>query len=267
MAELTIVIVSYNAKDALARCLASLHASPPAVDHEIVVVDNASSDGAPDVVRGWPDVRLIEAGANLGFAAATNLGIRATQGRLVLLLNPDTEVPPGALDRLVDVLDRHPGVTVVGPRIVGPDGAVEVSTGTTPGLVAEVARRRLNARLARRHPRTIASVERRFSREHRPGWVTGACLLVRRADALAVGLFDERYFLYYEDVAFCTAVRRAGGQVLFTPDVEVRHHRGASTAADPGVAARHHTESHVAYYELNRPWLAPLVRRMTRRRP
>ena len=115
MPDLSIIIVSYNARADLERCLESLHAPAPSISHEIVVVDNQSTDGSAAAARRWPGVKVIEAGANLGFARANNIGIRATTGARVLLLNSDTIVPPGAIDRLVAELDRHPDAAVVGP--------------------------------------------------------------------------------------------------------------------------------------------------------
>src|SRR5579864_3639151 len=108
MPELSIIIVSYNARVDLERCLESLHTPAPEVSHEIIVVDNQSTDESPEAVRRWPDVRVLDAGANLGFARANNLGIRASSGTILLLLNSDTVVPPGAVDRLVAELERDP---------------------------------------------------------------------------------------------------------------------------------------------------------------
>jgi len=118
--DVSIVIVSYNARPDLERCLESLHASPPSASHEIILVDNQSSDGSAEAAARWPDVRVIQSGANLGFARATNIGIRASSGRDLLLLNSDTVVPAGAVDRLLAELHRDPGVAVVGPRLAAP---------------------------------------------------------------------------------------------------------------------------------------------------
>src|SRR3989442_12481439 len=101
MITVSIIIVSFNARADLERCLESLHATPPAASHEIIVVDNASSDGSGDAARRWPDVRVLETGGNLGFARANNAGIRESTGANLLLLNNDTIVPPGAIDGLL----------------------------------------------------------------------------------------------------------------------------------------------------------------------
>src|SRR5436190_23374146 len=108
MPDLSIIIVSYNARADLERCLASLHTPVPSISHEIIVVDNQSTDGSAAAVGRWPDVKVIDAGANLGFARANNIGIRASTGRALLLLNGDTIVPPAAIDRLAAALEQHP---------------------------------------------------------------------------------------------------------------------------------------------------------------
>ena len=139
MTDLTIVIVSYNARADLEACLGSLATLPPTTPHEIVVVDNASSDdSAMSARRRWPNVTVIDAGDNLGFARATNLGIRATGSELLLLLNSDTLPASGAIDRLVEVLRSRTDVAVVGPRLVDPDGKLEVSFGSMIGPFAEL---------------------------------------------------------------------------------------------------------------------------------
>jgi GT2 family glycosyltransferase len=249
---LSIIIVSFNARADLARCLASLHAAPPAAPHEIIVVDNRSSDGSADEARRWPGVRVIEQPANGGFARANNVGIRASAGTNVLLLNGDTIVPPGAIDRLLAFLDRHPDAAVAGPRLVDGSGDAELSFGPTLTPFNELVQK-----LRRRRP---AMVDRLTRRPQEPDWVTGACLLVRRADADAAGLLDERYFMYSEDVDFCAAIRARGRRVLFTPDVEIVHLRGRSAASAPAPASAIARRSQLAFYEKHHPRWAPLLR-------
>ena len=247
----SIIIVSFNAGADLGRCLESLHAAPPAAPHEILVVDNASTDGSVDVVRRWADVTLIEAGANVGFARANNIGIRASGGTNLLLLNSDTVVPAGAVDRLLAELDRHPDVAVVGPRLVDGAGHAELSFGRMIGPLNELRQKRL----AR-----SGAVEDLTRREHRPDWVSGACLLVRRADAEAVGGLDERFFMYTEDVDFCAAIRARGRAILFAPGIQVVHLRGRSAASAPAATREHYRRSQVAFYEKHHPIWVPLLK-------
>jgi GT2 family glycosyltransferase len=264
--RLSIVIVSYNAREDLARCLGSLHEGPPSAPHEVVVVDNGSTDGSVEAARRWPDVRVIEAGANLGFSKANNLGIRATTGEAVLLLNSDTIVPPGALDRLLAELDRDPQVSIVGPRLVDGDGRAELSFGRMIGPFNEL-RQKILVRGAERGVGPVRRAVDRMTRRRRyPDWVSGACLLVRRADAEAVGLLDERYFMYTEDVDFCAAVRARGGRVLFAPEVEIRHLRGRSARSAPAATGAAYQRSRMAFYEKHHPRWAPILRAYLRAR-
>ena len=250
MTTLSIIIVSFNARDDLDRCLSSIESSPPAMPHEVVVVDNQSTDGSTESVRRRPGVRLIEMGANTGFSRANNAGIRASTGRLVLLLNSDTVVPPGAIDALVKQIDARPEVAVVGPRLVNGRGEAELSFGAMISPLNELRQKR----------RTQDTIERLTREPHFPDWVSGACLLVRRADAEAVGLLDERYFMYTEDVDFCAAIRGRGRRVLFTPEVEVVHVRGRSAASAPAATERQYRRSHLAFYEKHHPRWVPVLK-------
>ena len=259
-ASLDIVIVSYNARADLEACLASLHAAPPARPHAIVVVDNASRDGSADAVaERWPAVRLIRNPANVGFAAANNIGVRASSGDLVLLLNSDTVVPAGAIDRLTAALESHPRAAIAGPRLVDGRGVPELSFGRALSPCNEFRQRALGTFHERGVPAARRWVARRVAAEHWPDWVSGACLLVRRPDAEAVGWLDERYFMYGEDVDFCAAVRARGRGVLFTPDAEIVHLRGRSRATAPEATRAAYRRSQLAFYAKHHPrWVALL---------
>ncbi len=248
---LTIIIVSFNAREDLERCLASLHAAPPVTPHEVVVVDNASTDGSAEMARQRPGVRVIDAGANVGFARANNLGIRHSSGTNILLLNSDTVAPAGAIDRLVAELDQDATVAIVGPRLVDGDGRAELSFGRMIGPLNEFRQQRLL---------TSGAVDGLTRRRQHPDWVSGACLLVRRADADAVGGLDERYFMYTEDVDFCAAMRARGRRILFAPEIEVVHQRGRSAASAPAATQAHYRRSQLAFYEKHHPAWVPLLK-------
>jgi N-acetylglucosaminyl-diphospho-decaprenol L-rhamnosyltransferase len=260
MSLLSIVIVSFNARADLARCLASLHQPSPLVPHEVIVVDNASGDGSADEARAWPGVRTIDTGSNLGFARGNNIGIHASRGDLLLLLNSDTIVPEGAIDRLVADLTSHPDVAVIGPRLVDSDGRVELSFGSMIGPLNELRQKILVRGHQRGVPVLSWIVERMTARPGFPDWVSGACLLVRRSDAEAVGLLDERYFMYAEDVDLCAAIRRRGRRIRFTPDVTVLHRRGASAGSVPAATNAAYRRSQLAFYEKHHPGWVPLLR-------
>src|SRR5258707_10553364 len=242
--RLAIIIVSFNARGDLERCLESLHAAPPSASHEIIVVDNASADGSAADARRWRHVRVIEQASNIGFASANNVGIRAATAVDLLLLNSDTIVSPGAIDRLLGELDADPSVAVVGPRLVDAQGRAELSFGRMISPWNELRQKRLTKSDA---------VEQLTLRRQFPDWVSGACLLVRRADADAVGLLDERYFMYTEDVAFCAAIRARARRILFAPEMQIGHVRGRSAASAREATRVAYRRSHIAFYEKHHP--------------
>jgi GT2 family glycosyltransferase len=265
--SLAIVIVSYNVRGDLERCLASLAAGTAPCASTIAVVDNRSSDGTLDWLRAaWPGVVAIDAGGNLGFSKANNLGIRATTSDFVLLLNPDTVVPPGAIAALAAALAAAPGAAAVGPRLVDGDGRPELSFGPMIGPWAEFRQRRLVRAYEAGEPWAVERVARLTRTPGPRDWVSGACLLARRADLEAVGLLDERFFMYTEDVDLCASLRARGREVRFVPEVTVTHLRGRSGAGAARATAERRRESHLAFYRKHHPVWAPLLAWWLRRR-
>lgn len=256
MSALSIVIVSFNARADLQACLLSLTKGPPSMDHEIIVVDNGSADGSAEAAERIPGVRVIRMARNAGFAAASNAGIRQGRGDLVLLLNSDTLVPPGTLDRLVGRLAATAGAAIAGPRLVDGEGNPELSFGRMISPLNELRQKR----------RTPGWIQAETVREQFVDWVSGACLLVRRADAEAAGLLDERFFLYTEDVDFCHAVRGLGRTVLFTPAAEITHLRGRSRASQPAASHAAYRRSHLEFYKKHHPLWVPLLKLYLRAR-
>jgi hypothetical protein len=257
---LDVIVVNRNTRDDLLACLESLHAHPPARPCRVLVVDNASEDGSAQAVRDrFSDVDVIALDRNVGFGAANNLGIRASGSPLVLLLNSDTVVGAGAIDALIERLDAT-GAEAAGPRLVTAAGSPEVSFGPMLSPFAELVQRARVRAAAGSHPIARRYIARLVSRERVVDWVSGACLLVRRDAALAAGLFDERYFLYEEDVDFCAALRARGGRILFTPRAEIVHLRGRSRRAAGATADVHYDRSHLAFYEKHAPAWAPILR-------
>jgi N-acetylglucosaminyl-diphospho-decaprenol L-rhamnosyltransferase len=261
MTSLAIIIVTYNSRAELDDCLCSLADHKPTIAHEIVIIDNGSSNGTPAHVRErWPSVRLLGGSGNLGFAKANNLGIRETTSDLVLLLNPDVIVSPGSIDALVAALGRYPEAAVVGPRIVDGDGWPELSFGSMISPLTELRQKLLVIGNDRRAPGVSQWVDRMTRRQKQVDWVSGACLLIRRTDLEAVRLLDERFFMYAEDVDLCAAVRARGRIVLFTPDAEVVHLRGRSVASAPIATHAAYRRSHLAFYDKHHPGWAPFLR-------
>jgi hypothetical protein len=246
--RVAVVVVSFEARDTLVAGLATLERNA-GVAVETVVVDNASTDGSAAAVRaGFPGVKVIANAENVGFARACNQGARESGAPLVLFLNPDASLEPGALPVLASLVESRPRVGIAGPRTHSTNGDIQVSTGPDLSLLSEWRQRRLVRGVAGRDPKALAQAEVLHAREHEPDWVSGACLLARREAFLAVGGFDERFFLYEEDADLCRRVRAAGWQVVFTPAAEVRHALGLSMARAPERARLEYRRSHLLYY-------------------
>jgi GT2 family glycosyltransferase len=260
-----VIIVSYCTRDDTLACLASLHRHPPASLDRITVVDNASTDGSVDAVRrAHPSVEVIALDRNMGFGAANNAAARKSSSPHLLFLNSDTLVGEGAVDRLLDRLHAT-GAVAAGPRLVDASGRPEVSFGSMLTPWSEFGQMLRQRRAASAAPAAQRATDRLVSQERTVDWVSGACLLVNREAMLAAGGFDERYFMYEEDVDLCAALRARGGSILFTPAAEIVHLRGRSIgrgAAPAGLS--HYDRSHLAFYEKHAPHWAPWLRRWLR---
>lgn len=251
--RLSVVVVSFNTREDLLRCLDSL-SRQAGMALETIVVDNASTDGSPEAVRArFPDVQVIVNAANLGFARANNLGLRAARAAYVLVLNSDTEMGPGALDALCARLDARPDVGVVGPRTVGSDGRPQVSFGPALTPMAEWRQGRLVRGVKAGRADALRRAAILSEREREPVWVSASCLLARRAVLEAIGGFDEGFFLYEEDVDLCLRVREAGWRILYTPTAEVVHHLGRSMDQVPALARLEYHRSHLRLYAKHNP--------------
>ena len=232
--DLSIIIVSYNVRDLLRACLTSIQTTASRkLRQEIIVVDNASTDGAARMVRQhFPQVRLIANRENRGFAAANNQGIRESRGRYVLLLNPDTQVLDDALARMIEFLEAHPAFGAAGPQLLYPDGSFQHNAFRFPGVLQTffdffpIHHRLLDSRLNGRYPRAWYERGEPFTIDH----PLGACLMVRRETIEQVGLLDEDFFMYCEEIDWCWRMREAGWQIACVPRARVIHHAGASTS-------------------------------------
>ncbi len=223
MLTLSVVIVTYNSRDLVGQCLRSV-AEQTHVDHEVMVVDNASRDGTPSFIAGnFPKVRLIKNASNLGFSAANNQALNQASGRYRVLLNPDTLLLNGTLDRLVEYLDAHPEVGIIGAKMVESDGSLRRYETWYPSL----------------HSYLGNSVMLRLwgdqgSREVE--FVSGSCLMIRRETMQQIGPLDEGFFMYAEDVDWCLRAKRAGWKVYHYAEARLFHVAGGSSKGD--VAAR-----------------------------
>ncbi len=234
--ELPIIIVSWNVRDLLARCLDSIRAEldRSALPGRIIVVDNASHDGSPDMVRErYPQVELIASEENLGFAKGNNRGLaRVMDSEFVLLLNPDTEVQPGAISTLLAAMQTRPDVAVATSRLFYGDGAFQHSAFRFPGLsqlyidLFPVPGRLYESRLNGRYPRAWYEAGQPFEIDH----PLGAVMLIRGAAMRQVGVFDDNFALYCEEIDWAARFKEAGWHNLCVPAAHITHHEGRSTS-------------------------------------
>jgi len=226
MADVSAIVVTHNAAEWVERSLGSLEGAGA----EVIVVDNASTDGTPGLVREkFPEARVIEQ-ENKGFGAGNNAGMRAASGRYYLLLNPDAWLTEGALEKLVAFADEHPEAAVVGPRLLNPDGSLQRSVRGYPSPWRIATEYFFLRKLGPRTHALNAFFGEQFDHEstREAEYLFGACMLVRREAVDAVGGFDEDFFLMSEEVDWCYRFREAGWKVLFYPGAEVFHVVGAS---------------------------------------
>ena len=254
-ASLAVIIVTYNSRREIGACLSSLFADLGARPAQVVVVDNASTDGTAEyLAEHWRQVTVLAQRENRGFAAANNFGLANTNANAALLLNPDTVVQPGALDALLATLAAHPDAGVVGPMLLNRDDSLQLSCRDFPTLFGDFigmtelyrvgAVRRLFAQ------RLVSLTDHRVARY--VDWLSGACLLVRRAAVDTVGLMDEGFFMYAEEMDWQYRMVRRGWRVWFEPSARVMHLGGASTAATSAQRIVWQYQSMWRFYHLHR---------------
>jgi GT2 family glycosyltransferase len=233
MSDLSISIVNWNTRDHLENCLDSIYRNAGNISFEVIVIDNNSCDGSVQMVkRRFPDAKLIDNKQNLGFGAANNQGIRMSNGRHVLILNPDTIVLPGCLESLLGFLERHADVGAVGPKILGPTGLVLLSAmRNVPTLLTEVFElTRLNRKFLRN--RIIGRYYMSYSDPdvaRQVPLLSGCCLMIRRSVLDEIGLFDEAFFIFGEDMDLCYRFDKAGWRCWYVPSAGIIHFGGEST--------------------------------------
>jgi N-acetylglucosaminyl-diphospho-decaprenol L-rhamnosyltransferase len=226
---LDVVVVSYRTRELLRACLRSLERRTQA-NQRVVVVDNASGDGSVELVAAeFPDVDLVAAPRNLGFAAAANTGIARGHAPYVLVLNPDTEVPPETLDTLLALMEQQPDVGICGCKLVRPDGRLDHAARRSFPTIAGALGHFTGVGRTRRAPRTLAQYRAPDVDAGPVDAVNGAFMLIRRVALEQVGAFDERYWMYMEDLDLCFRFAEAGWVTWYEPSVSALHVKAAAS--------------------------------------
>lgn len=233
--DLSIIIVNYKSREKLNACLRSLaSADLVGISYEIIVVENASGDNLDDLIAAFANTRLIKSERNLGMGGGNNLGISASSGRFILVANPDLVFMPEAVKRLYIYLQNHPEVAIVGPKLLNPDGSLQYSCLRFPNFFVPFLRRTFIGHCL---PGAIDCYLMK-NNDHRDelvvDWLLGACLLVRRDELFVSGkLFDERFFMYFEDVDLCRRAYALDKQVVYYPLAQIIHNHMRDSARLP----------------------------------
>ena len=233
--DISIVMVSWNTRSCLVDCLQSIEEHKGASCPEVIVVDNASSDGSPELVKSrFPAVHLIRNGRNLGFARANNIGIGEARGRYIALVNSDVILLPGCFEKLIAFMDDNPGIGMVGPRILNLDGTIQPTARRFPTFLSCLCRTLALDRLLAEGNIFPSSFEAGFPQDAVKVEVLSGCFLVVRRKALAqVGLLDEHFFIYGEDIDWCKRFHMAGWGAALYPQAQAIHRGGASSSRAP----------------------------------
>jgi GT2 family glycosyltransferase len=247
---LTIILVNWNTKDELMGCLDSIAPERERTEMEVFVVDNGSQDGTPEAVKGnYSWVHFLGNEENLGFARAVNMGLGRGRGRYMALINPDTRLKEGCLERLISFMETHPEAGVAGAQLLNGDGSRQNSVANFPSLATEL----LNKRLLRWFfPEKFPGKERTYREPLEVDSVIGACMVVRREAMEQVGLLDEGYFLFLEETDWCYRMKRAGWKVYHVPGAEISHFQGGSASKDKKRAKLEYYRSRYHFFKKNR---------------
>ncbi|MDB9525412.1 glycosyltransferase family 2 protein [Oscillatoria sp. CS-180] len=223
---LSVITVTHNHAAYIGRCLATVVPEVLAVGGEMIVIDNLSTDHSADIARHFEKVKLVVNSERRGFSANNNYGMAIAQGRYILLLNPDTEMQPGALKELIRFMDTHPEVGLCGAQLLFPDGTVQPSPRRFPTIGAAIARRTplrhllKNSASNRHHLMLDVSHTQPFAVD----WLLGACMFIRREVLNTVGPLDEGFYLYVEDIDWAKRIHNAGWEVFYVPAAKIIHH-------------------------------------------
>ena len=230
--DVSVIVVSFNTREILRQCLQSIVDDASGLVAEIIVVDNASTDGSPDMVaRDFPQVVLLRSKINLGFGDGNNLALRQARGRYFVLLNSDAFFVPGALPLAIRHMDEHPEVGLGGSRLIGRDGSSQPSSRCFHSVLGDAI---VLSGLAAKFPKSrfFGRFDRTWADANQPApvdWVPGAFTILRPSALQQVGYFDPSFFLYYEEVDLCLRMKRAGIPVWYWPDIVVVHIGGESS--------------------------------------
>jgi len=276
--DLSIVILNYKQMGLVKQCLKGIVTTQPKLDYELIVVDNNSGDGCLAMVKKLfkseieeakiqpelplskplkiPPIKTIQAKVNDGFATGNNLGIKQSSGKYIMIINPDIAVVPGALEKMTNFMDDNPQVGIIGPKLINPDGSVQYSCRRFPNFLMPLYRRSAFGKLPFAKNAVDYYLMKDFNHEANQeiDWLFGACLLIRKSVLGKIGLFDERFFMYFEDLDLCRRVWQEGFKVVYFGGTEMVHYHQRLSAEKSGIfgifsrGGRIHIASGIKYF-------------------
>jgi len=254
--KVSIIILNYKSKGLLKQCLKGIILSQPKIDYEIIVVDNNSNDGSLKMVDEMmspdyfiksemkssqklimPPYKTIQSPSNDGFSAGNNLGIKVAQGKYIMILNPDIAIVPGVIERMFEYMEQNPAAGIIAPKLLNPDRTIQYSCRRFPNYFVPIFRRTLIGHLpfAKKLVDDYLMVNFDHKKTIEVDWLFGACLLVRKSVLDSIGYFDQRYFMYFEDMDLCRRFWENGYKIIYLADVEIIHYHAQYSSQREGI--------------------------------
>lgn len=251
MIDLSIVIVNYNAKSCLKSCLLSIYQTINSINYEVFVIDNNSSEKIEEMMRSeFPKAKVIFNDTNEGFSKANNKAIKECSGRYIFLLNNDTVLMADAVKSLYSFMDRSPETGIAGPQILTDQETLQESFFKIPNLFTEFMQKNFYNKIVENKESLLGKRQYlKYQKEQEVDWITGACMMIRKEAIEDAGLFDEKYFMYFEDADLCCRVRKEGWKVKYFPGAKIIHQGGVSKRSNETVVAKEYRASQLYFYK------------------
>ncbi|RCJ25028.1 glycosyltransferase [Nostoc sp. ATCC 43529] len=251
--SVSIILVNYNGAEILPDCLNSIQKFIDLPSYEIIVVDNASSDGSVELIaEKFPDVQLIRETQNRGFGAGNNAGAKVASGEFLFLLNTDTIITHNILPHLIDLMQADSQVGIIGPKLLNPDGSLQISVSPALGIKGEYQARQMHLDYLNNSERNL--IEQQFQQIQEVDIVVGAAFFIRSSLFQKLNGFDENFFMYFEESDLCQRAQYEGYKIIYTPDVSLIHLQGYSIQKAVNAMAIEYRRSQIYYYQKHRPW-------------
>ncbi len=251
--SVSIILVNYNGAEILPDCLNSLEKFIDLPSYEIIVVDNASSDGSVElIIEKFPQVRLLRQTKNRGFGAGNNAGVKLANGEFLFFLNTDTVLTSNILPHLIGLMQADQKIGIIGPKLLNSDGSLQISVSPALGIKGEYQARKMHRYYVNNSEQVL--IEQRFQEIQEVDIVVGAAFLIRSSLFHQLGGFDENFFMYFEESDLCQRAQNQGYKIIYTPLVSLVHLKGYSIQKSANAMAIEYRRSQIYYYQKHRPW-------------